>query len=151
MALSADGAIPDSGQATLALCGALAPLAEHLREHATPAALRPHVAHVGAAAATFLISLSAPRPSLATLHSARLHVIIAVLRGERGITRFTPEQLAGERWFLEAVQAVGEPMADAASGQDHDDRAYSSRVTRQGLQTLAICGAWHAHHRPDTR
>ncbi len=151
VALSADGAIPDSGQTTLALCGALAPLAQHLREHAAPATLRPHVANLAAAAATFLISLSAPGPSPATLDSARRHVIIAVLRGERGITRFTPEQLAGERWFLEAVQAVGELMADAASGQDHDDRAYSSRVTRQALQALAICGAWLAHHRPDTR
>ncbi len=40
--------------------------------------------------------------------------VIAVLRGERGITRFTPEQLAGERWFLEAVQAIGQLIADAA-------------------------------------
>jgi hypothetical protein len=73
-----------------------------------------------------------------------------VLRGERGITRFTPEQLAGERWFLEAVQAVGELMADAAGGHAHDDRAYSSRVTRHALQTLAICGAWLAHHAENT-
>jgi hypothetical protein len=149
VALSADGAIPDSGQATLALCGALAPLAQHLREHASAATLRPHVAHLGAAAATFLISLSAPGPSPATLDSGRRHVIIAVLRGERGIARFTPEQLAGERWFLEAVQTVGELMADAADGQDSGDPAYSSRVTRHAIQTLAICGAWLAHHRPD--
>ena len=151
VALSADGAIPDSGQATLALCGALAPLAQHLHEHATPATPRAHVAHLAAAAATFLISLSAPGPSPATLDSARRHVIIAVLRGERGITRFTPEQLAGERWFLEAVQAVGELMADAAAGHAPDDRAYSPRVTRHAIQTLAISSAWLAHHRPDTR
>jgi hypothetical protein len=149
VALNTDGGIPDSGQATLALCGALAPLAQHLREHANAATLRPHVAHLGAAAASFLISLSAPGPSPATLDSGRRHVIIAVLHGERGITRFTPEQLAGERWFLEAVQAVGELMADAAAGQDRGDRAYSSRVTRHAIQTLAICGAWLAHHLPE--
>ena len=78
-------------------------------------------------------------------------MIIAVLHGERGITRFTPEQLAGERWFLEAVQAVGELIADAAGSQNDGDPAYTSRVTRHAIQTLAICGAWLAHHRPDNR
>jgi len=66
-----DQPLPDSGTATLALCGALAPIADHLRQQAGPSELRPHVAELGAAAATFLIALSTPGPSLAEFDNAR--------------------------------------------------------------------------------
>ena len=58
-----DHPLPDSGSATLAFCGALAPLADGLRRDASPVELRDDVAWLGAAAATFLIALSNPGPS----------------------------------------------------------------------------------------
>jgi hypothetical protein len=147
--LAPDGGMPDRGEATLALCGALAPVAKHVREQASAVTLRPHVAKLGGAAATFLISLSSPGPSRATLDSARRHVIVAVLHGATGISRFTPDQLVGERWFLHVVEEIGELMAYAASGQATSDPAYTKRVTKHAIATLATCGAWLAQHRPD--
>ena len=71
--------------------------------------LRPHVAKLGDAAATFLIPRyrAADRATL----DARPHVIVAVLHGATGISRFTPDQLAGERWFLHVIEEIGELMA----------------------------------------
>ena len=52
-------------------------------------------------------------------------MIVAVLHGATGISRFTPDQLAGERWFLHVVEEIGELMAYAASGQATSDGASS--------------------------
>jgi len=98
-----DQPLPDSGTATLALCGVLAPIADHLRQQARPSELRPHVAELGAAAATFLIALSTPGPSLAELDNARRRLMVAVLHGSRGISRIPAHELAGEQWFLRVV------------------------------------------------
>lgn len=140
-----DRELPDSGTATLVLCGALAPLADGLRRHAGAAELRRDVARLGAAAATFLIALSQPGPSQAQLDSARRHMIVAVLHGDRGISRIAGADIDGERWFLRAVAAVGELMAEGSSGPPVTESAYASRVTGRALDVLAICGAWLAH------
>lgn len=140
-----DQELPDSGTATLVLCGALAPLADGLRRQAGADELRRDVARLGAAAATFLIALSQPGPTQAQLDSARRHMIVAVLHGDRGISRIAVADIDGERWFLRAVAAVGELMAEGATGPPVSDSAYASRVTGWALDVLAICGAWLAH------
>lgn len=62
-----DRALPDSGTATLAFCGALAPLADGLRGHTSRAELREDVAWLGGAAAT-LLRVAPPTP--VRLHAA---------------------------------------------------------------------------------
>jgi len=141
-----DQPLPDSGTATLALCGALAPIADHLRQQASPSDLRPHVAELGAAAATFLIALSTPGPSLAELDNARRHLMVAVLHGSRGISRIPAHELSGEQWFLRVVTELGELMAEGSTGPPVTQAAYASRVTRRGIAVLTICAAWLAHH-----
>lgn len=140
-----DQELPDSGTATLVLCGALAPLADGLRRQAGADELRRDVARLGAAAATFLIALSHPGPTQAQLDSARRHMIVAVLHGDRGISRIAVADVDGERWFLRAVAAVGELMAEGSTGPPVTESAYASRVTGRALEVLSLCGAWLAH------
>ena len=144
--------LPDSGTATLVFCGALAPIADGLRRGAGAEELRRDVARLGAAAVTFLIALSHPGPTPAQLDSARRHLIVAVLHGDRGVSRVDVADLDGGRWFLRAVAALGELMAEGSTGPPVTERAYTSRVTRRALEVLTLCGAWLAHtaRRQDT-
>lgn len=73
-------------------------------------------------------------------------MIVAVLRGSRGISRIPADEFEGDRWFLHAVSAIGELMAEGSAGPPVTDRAYTSRVTGHALEVLAICGAWLMHH-----
>jgi len=143
-----DRPLPDSGTATLTLCGALAPLADGVRRHASPMELRDDVAQLGGAAATFLIALTTPGPSPAQLDSARRHVIVAVLHGSRGISRIPADELDGEQWMLHAVSEIAKLMAEGSTGPPVTEAAYTLRVTAHALQVLAICGAWLMHHQP---
>jgi len=140
-----DGGPPDSGTATLVLCGMLAPVADGLRRGASTSELRDDVARLAAAAATFLTALSRPGPSYAQLDNARRHVIIAVLHGDQGISRVASEDLSGDRWFLRAVRAVGELMGEGSTGPPVTEAAYTRRVTGRAIDVVTICGAWLAH------
>lgn len=139
-----DGGPPDSGTATLVLCGMLAPVADGLGRGASARDLRGDVARLAAAAATFLIALSRPGPSYAQLDSARRHVIVAVLYGDQGISRVGAGDLAGDRWFLRAVRAIGELMGEGSTGPPVTEADYTSRVTGRALEVVSICGAWLA-------
>jgi hypothetical protein len=127
------------------LCGALAPLAGGLRNGAGAHELHPGVAHLGAAAATFLIAITTPGPSAAQLDSARRHIIVAVLHGNSGISRVPFGDVEGERWFLRAVAAIGELMGKGVGDQPMTEAAYGSFVTGRSLEVLRMCGAWLAH------
>ena len=140
-----DQGLPDSGTATLVFCGALAPIADGLRRGADAEELRRDVARLGAAAVTFLIALSHPGPTVAQLDSARRHLIVAVLHGDRGVSRVDVADIDGGRWFLRAVAALGELMAEGSTGPPVTERAYTSRVTGHALNVLTLCGAWLAH------
>ena len=140
-----DQGLPDSGTATLVFCGALAPIADGLRRGAGAEELRRDVARLGAAAVTFLIALSHPGPTVAQLDSARRHLIVAVLHGDRGISRVDVADIDGQRWFLRAVAAIGELMAEGSTGPPVTERAYTSRVTGRALEVLTVCGAWLGH------
>jgi len=138
---------PDSATAMFVLCGALAPLADGLRNGAGARELHAGVAHLGAAAATFLIAITAPGPSSAQLDGARRHIIVAVLHGDQGISRIPFADVEGERWFLRAVAAIGELMAKGVGDQPMTEAAYGSWVTGRALEVLRICGPWLAHTR----
>ena len=140
-----DQGLPDSGTATLVFCGALAPIADGLRRGAGAEELRRDVARLGAAAVTFLIALSHPGPTPAQLDSARRHLIVAVLHGDRGVSRIDVADIDAGRWFLRAVAALGELMAEGSTGPPVTERAYTSRVTGRALEVLTLCGAWLAH------
>jgi hypothetical protein len=96
-------------------CGALAPIADGLRRGAGAEELRRDVARLGATAVTFLIALSHPGPTVAQLDSARRHLIVAVLHGDRGISRVDVGDIDGQRWFLRAVAAT---TGDALLAED---------------------------------
>jgi len=140
-----DRKLPDSATAMFMLCGALAPLADGVRNGAGARELHPGVAHLGAAAATFLIAITTPGPSAAQLDSARRHIIVAVLHGDSGISRVPFADVEGERWFLRAVAAIGELMAKGVGDQPMTEAAYGSFVTGRSLEVLRMCGAWLAH------
>jgi len=71
-----------------------------------------------------------------------------LLHRSRGISPIPADELDGEQWFLHAVGAIGELMAEDSTGPSVTDRAYTSRVTGHTLQVLAICAAWLRRLRP---